>query len=286
VTYSFRMPQATQSKQTDFVASLAKGLEVLQCFNRDRPELTLSEVAEATRITPAAARRSLLTLQELGFVTTNGRRFLLTPRVLRLSEAFLSSVSMQEVMQQFLQIAVDATGDSSSVAVLDGTEILYVASVSARRSYQLTPTIGTRYPAYCTSLGRAILAHSPASVVDRALDPESLSMLTEHTETDPARIREKLAEARETGIAGVQDELAYGVVSVAVPILDRQGTAIGAVNCSTSPVRTTLPDMLESRAAILRDARDQISLALLQHPVLLHSVTGTRGAGHEGVAPE
>jgi IclR family pca regulon transcriptional regulator len=280
------MPQAGQSKQTDFVASLAKGLEVLQCFNRDRPELTLSEVAEVTRITPAAARRSLLTLQELGFVTTNGRRFLLTPRVLRLSEAFLSSVSMQEVMQQFLQIAVDATGDSSSVAVLDGKEIVYVASVSARRSYQLTPTIGTRYPAYCTSLGRAILAHSPAGVVDRALDPESLVTLTEHTETDPARIREKLAEARQTGIAGIQDELAYGVVSVAVPILDRHGAAIGAVNCSTSPLRTTLPAMLESRAPILRDARDQISLALVQHPVLLHSVTGARGLGHEGVAPE
>lgn len=280
------MPQNLRTKQTDFVASLAKGLEVLQCFSHDRPELTLSEVAEVTRITPAAARRSLLTLQELGFVTTHGRRFLLTPRVLRLSEAFLSSVSMQEVMQQFLQMAVDATGDSSSVAVLDGTEIMYVASVSAQRNYQLTPTIGTRYPAYCTSLGRAILAHSPAAVVDRSLDAGPLVKLTEHTQTDPARIRERLALARETGIAGIQDELAYGVVSVAMPILDRQGVAIGAVNCSTSPLRTTMADMIDSRSAILRDVRDRISLALAQHPVLLHSVLGARGLDQDGVGPE
>jgi IclR family pca regulon transcriptional regulator len=273
--YSFRMPQTT--KQTDFVASLAKGLEVLQCFSRERPELTLSEVAELTRITPAAARRSLLTLQELGFVTTHGRQFLLTPRVLRLSEAFLSSVSMQEVMQQFLQLAVDATGDSSSVAVLDDKEILYVASVSAQRNYQLTPTIGTRYPAYCTSLGRAILAYSPSSVVSRVLDTGALAKLTEHTETDPARLRKKLALVREEGIAGIQDELAYGVVSVALPILDQQGRAIGAVNCSTSPVRTSMEEMLTSRSKILREVRDRISLALSQHPVLLHSVVGTQG---------
>jgi IclR family pca regulon transcriptional regulator len=271
------MPQTAH--QANFVASLAKGLEVLQCFSRERPELTLSEVAELTHITPAAARRSLLTLQELGFVTTHGRQFLLTPRVLRLSEAFLSSVSMQEVMQQFLQTAVDATSDSSSVAVLDDNEILYVASVSAQRNYQLTPTIGTRYPAYCTSLGRAILAYSPQSVVERVLDTAPLSKLTEHTETDPTRLRRKLALVRKEGIAGVQEELAYGVVSVAMPILDRQGRAIAAVNCSTSPLRTSVDDMLESRSEILRDVRDQISLALSQHPVLLHSVLGAQQNG-------
>jgi IclR family pca regulon transcriptional regulator len=280
------MPQTVKTKQTDFVASLAKGLEVLQCFSHARPELTLSDVAELVHITPAAARRSLLTLQHLGFVTTHGRRFLLTPRVLRLSEAFLSSVSMQEVMQQFLQMAVDATGDSSSVAVLDGNEILYVASVSARRNYQLTPTIGTRYPAYCTSLGRAILSHSPTSIVDRILDSEPLVRLTEHTETDPDRIRERLAEARQAGIAATRDEWASGVVSGAIPILYRQGAAIGAVNCSTSPVRTTLEDMLTSRSEILRDVQSRITGALRQHPVLLHSVMGARETNYNGFGPE
>jgi IclR family pca regulon transcriptional regulator len=259
---------------------------VLQAFSHDRPELTLSEVAEIVGITPAAARRSLLTLKTLGFVTSHGRGFLLTPRVLRLSEAFLSSVSMQEVMHQFLQTVVDTTGDSSSVAVLDGAEILYIASVSAKRNYQLTPTIGTRYPAYCTSLGRAILAFSPEETVDSVLASGTLTALTEHTETDPERIREKLRAARRSGIAGTQEELAYGVVSMAMPILDRHGVAIASVNCSTSPARTDLENMMATRAGVLADARERISAALAQHPVLFHSVLGARADAQSGSGPE
>jgi IclR family transcriptional regulator, pca regulon regulatory protein len=286
--YSFHMPKNLAEKaenQTEFVSSLAKGLDVLQAFSHDRPELTLSEVAEIVGITPAAARRSLLTLKTLGFVTSHGRNFLLTPRVLRLSEAFLSSVSMQEVMHQFLQTVVDTTGDSSSVAVLDGTEILYIASVSAKRNYQLTPTIGTRYPAYCTSLGRAILAFSPEEVVDQALSGGKLAALTEHTETDPDRIRGKLREARRVGIAGTQDELAYGVVSMAMPIFDRNGVAVAAVNCSTSPARTSLENMMVTRAEVLAGARERISAALALHPVLFHSVLGARADAQAGSGP-
>lgn len=270
------MSQSSNPVASDFVSSLAKGLDVLQAFSHARPELTLSEVAEIAGISPAAARRSLLTLKELGFVASHGRQFLLTPRVLRLSEAFLSSVSMQEVMQQFLQVAVDATGDSASVAVLDGTEILYIASVSAKRSYQLTPTIGTRYPAYCTSLGRAILSRSPDDVVRRVLAESEVAKLTARTVTDPAMLLELIAEAKRTGIAGTEEELAYGVVAVAMPIMDAEGNAIAAVNCSTSPARTTLEQMIASRLDVLSEARAQITSALRQHPVLLHSVLGSR----------
>lgn len=261
---------------SDYVSSLAKGLEVLQAFSRERPELTLSEVAQIVGISPAAARRSLLTLRELGFIASNGRVFLLTPRVLRLSEAFLSSVSMQEVMQQFLQDMVDATGDSASVAVLDGTDILYIASVSVRRSYQLTPTIGTRYPAYATSLGRAILSNSPDDLVDAVLANSDLTKLTGKTETDPMRLRELLRQAKRDGLVGVEDELAYGVISVAMPLLDRTGQAFAAVNCSTTPARVNLVDMIETRREVLAQGRSQISAALQQHPVLLHSVVGSR----------
>jgi len=257
-----------------YVASLAKGLDVLQAFSRERPELTLSEVAEATGITPAAARRALLTLQDLGFVTSYKRNFLLTPRVLRLSGAYLSSVNMQEVLQQYLQDASDATGDSSSVAVLDGIEVLYLASVPVKRNYQLTPSIGTRYPAYCTALGRALLAWSPEEVIDEALSGE-LPKLTAKTETDPARLRDMFAKFREQGIAGAEDELAYGVVSVAMPILDRSGFAIAAVNCSTTPARTDLSEMYASRFDILERTRSQINAALLENPALLHSVLGS-----------
>ena len=259
---------------SDFVNSLAKGLAVLQTFNRERPELTVSDVAKLADITPAAARRCLLTLQELGFVTSHERRFLLTPRVLRLSEAFLSSVSMQEVMQQFLQEIVDATGDSASVAVLDGAEVLYVASVSARRAYQLTPTIGTRYPAFATSLGRAILSHSPDHVVDSVLSATELTKLTAKTETDPAKLRKILQTAARQGIVGSDEQLVYGVVSVAMPLLDNDGQAIAAVNCSTSPARTGLADMLKTRREVLERGQSQITAALRQHPVLMHAVLG------------
>lgn len=259
---------------SDFVSSLAKGLAVLQIFNRDRPELTVSEVAKAAQITPAAARRCLLTLQELGFVTSHGRRFLLTPRVLRLSEAFLSSVSMQEVMQQFLQEMVDATGDSASVAVLDGTDVLYVASVSAKRSFQVTPTIGTRYPAYATSLGRAILSRSPAHLVDAVLEASNITDLTAKTVTDPAHIRKAIEAAAQTGIAESDEQLVYGVVSVAVPLIDDTGSPVGALNCSTSPARTTVDNMVKTRRETLERGRSQIMSALRQHPVLMHAVAG------------
>jgi len=259
---------------SDFVNSLAKGLAVLQTFNRERPELTVSDVAKLADITPAAARRCLLTLQELGFVTSHERRFLLTPRVLRLSEAFLSSVSMQEVMQQFLQEMVDATGDSASVAVLDGTEVLYVASVSAKRAYQLTPTIGTRYPAFATSLGRAILSRSPDHVVDAVLSASELTKLTAKTETDPAELRKILQMAERQGICGSDEQLVYGVVSVAMPLLDSAGHAIAAVNCSSSPARTSLDDMLKTRREVLERGQSQITAALRQHPVLMHAVLG------------
>lgn len=263
---------------SDFINSLAKGLAVLQAFNREHPELTVSEVARAAEITPAAARRCLLTLQELGFVTSHQRRFLLTPRVLRLSEAFLSSVSMQEVMQQFLQEMVDATGDSASVAVLDGTEVLYVASVSAKRAYQLTPTIGTRYPAYATSLGRAILSRSPSHVVDEVLRKTELNKLTALTETDPGQLRKLIERAADAGIAGSDEQLAYGVVSVAMPLLDGQGRAIAALNCSTTPARTSLENMLQTRREVLARGQSQIMAALRQHPVLMHAVLGAAGS--------
>ena len=261
---------------SDFVSSLAKGLAVLQVFNRDRAELTVSEVAKAAELSPAAARRSLLTLQELGFITSHRRRFLLTPRVLRLSEAFLSSVSMQEVMQQFLREIVDETGDSASVAVLDGAEVLYVASVPAKRPYQVTPTIGTRYPAYAASLGRAILSRSTDEVVDAVLGASDIVKLTAKTETDPALIRADIAEAARRGMAGSDEQMVYGVVSVAMPLLDAEGHAVAAVNCSTTPARTSLEDMYLSRREALERGHAQISAALRQHPVLLHSVTGLR----------
>ncbi|MET9819493.1 IclR family transcriptional regulator C-terminal domain-containing protein [Streptomyces sp. NPDC006355] len=259
---------------SDHVSSLTKGLEVLQAFNRERPELTISEVARIVGVTPAAARRSLLTLKDLGFIATHGKRYLLTPRVLRLSEAFLSSVSVQEVMHQFLQEIVDRTGDSASVGVLDGVDVVYVATVSVKRPYQLTPTVGTRYPAYASSLGHAILSASTPDVVEDVLARSELRRFTDKTLVDRSDLLAAIKHAATVGIAGSDELLTYGVISVAMPILDTDGQVVAAVNCATTPGDVGFDRLLETRRNLLERARFQISEALRQHPVLAHSVRG------------
>lgn len=258
----------------DFVTALARGIDILLVFSREKPELTLSEVSALANVAPATARRSLLTLQALGYVRSYGRRFVLTPRVLRLSASFLSSMNLQEVANQYLQDVVNQTGDSSSVAVLDGGEIVYIASVPSKRSVRLTAGLGTRYPAYATSLGRAILAYLPPDALDRYLAETKLNKLTEKTVTEPEQLREILAEIRASGVASIQDELDYGVVSVSVPVFAENGAVVAAVNCSTSPARISREEMLASRLPLLQVTARQISETLRHNPALVHSVLG------------
>lgn len=257
-----------------FVTSLSRGLAVLQSFDREHPEMTLSEVAARTDLNPAAARRSLLTLQELGYVTRHGRRFLLTPKVLRISEAFLSSIGVQEVVQQYLQEISDATGDSASLGVLDDSEVLYIATVPVKRQFHVAPATGTRYPAFCSSMGRAMLAFARDDLVHQAL-AGPLPSLTERTVTDPDAVRVKLAEVRASGFSVICEEVAYGVTSMAVPILGDDGRAIAAINCSSTPERADAVMMATRRSALVRGRR-QIENALRRHPPLVHAIEGTR----------
>lgn len=259
---------------TEFVTALARGLDVLQVFSRERPELTLSEVASIAGLTPATARRFLHTLHSLGYIAVNGRRFLLTSRVLNLSAPFLSSMNLQEVAQQFLQDVVMETGDSSSVTILDGTEVVYIATVPAKRAARLTVNIGTRYPAYATSTGQILLANLEPAKQKAVLAETNFKKLTESTVTDPKALSEILAVVKRKGVAVVEDGIDYGVLSVAVPITTDQGKVIAAINCSTSPSRINRADMTKSRVPILRDAAQKISDALRQYPALVHSILG------------
>mgnify|MGYP006074469751 CR=1 FL=1 len=258
-----------------FVTSLSRGLDALQAFDRGHPEMTLSEVAARIDLNPAAARRSLLTLEELGYVTRNGRRFLLTPKVLRISQAFLSSIGVHEVVQQYLQEVSDVTGDSASLGVLDESEVLYIATVSVKRQFHVAPSTGTRYPAFCSSMGRALLAFASDEVVSRALDGDPLEKLTGATLTDPDQVRARLAEVRSTGFSIIHEEVAYGVVSVAVPIFGDDGRAIAAINCSTTPERVDAISMATRRNVLTR-GRSQIQNALKRHPPLVHAIEGSR----------
>ena len=244
-----------------FVRTFERGLSVIRAFGRETPELTLSEVARATGLDRATVRRLLLTLVDLGYVQTDGRRFSLRPRVLDLGYAYLSSISLPEVAEPHLERLVEEVHESSSVAVLDGRDIVYVARVPVSRIMTVAISVGTRFPAYATSLGRVLLAGMTEPELDTYLGSGELEKLSPHTITDRAELLTELEEVRSRGWVIVDQELAEGLRSVAAPIRDRSGQVVAAVNTSGQAVRWTpeameqklLPPLLATAAAIEAD---------------------------------
>lgn len=266
-----------ERKDSEFLSTLARGLSVLRSFTRDRPEMTLSEVASVTELSPAVARRCLNTLVSLGYVARDGKQFLLTPEVMSFASAFIESTNLEELVQPLLQKLRDETGDSASLAVLSGDDILYLVHVSTRRMIRLVAGFGTRFPAYPTSLGRVLLAYqSPAYLTDY-MKNLTLEKLTSQTVSTKEKLRKLLKDCRADGFASVEDELDYGIVSVAVPILDANGDILAAINCSTATSRVRRPDMIESRLPLLRETAKAVENELRRYPILEHSI---RGAQH------
>ena len=187
-------------RRTDFVQSLDRGLAVIRCFSSEHPSLTLSEVAERTGLTRAAARRFLLTLQELGYVGSSGRQFSLRPRVLALGYAYLSSFSVAQIAQPHLEDLAEELHESCSVSVLDGDDLVYVARASANRIMTISLTVGTRLPPYPTSMGRVLLAHLPEAELDAHLGRTKLRRLTE---VAPAFFTVLIAAAVEFPVASI-----------------------------------------------------------------------------------
>jgi IclR family pca regulon transcriptional regulator len=223
-----------------FVQSLERGLAVIRAFGADAPSLTLSEVARSTGLTRAGARRFLLTLTDLGYVRTDGRRFELTARVLELGYAFLSSISLPEVAEHHLERLAAEVHESSSVSVLDGDDIVYVARVPTARIMRVSINVGTRFPAYATSMGRVLLAGLEPDGLDAFLARAELVRLSARTITAEPKLRAELARVRRQGWAMVDQELEEGLRSVAAPIRDRAGQVVAAVNLSAHASRTTL----------------------------------------------
>ncbi|MEJ6490548.1 IclR family transcriptional regulator C-terminal domain-containing protein [Leucobacter sp. USCH14] len=247
----------------DFVQSLARGLAVIRAFDAEYPELSLSEVSRRAGIPAAAARRFLRTLETLGYVRSDGRTFALTPRVLELGFSYLSALSLPEVMQPHLERLSRETGESVSAAVLAGDEIVYVARVPTRRIMTIGITIGTRFPAHATSMGRVLLAALPEVQRDEVLARAPMEALTERTVIDADCLRAELGRVREDGWAIVDGELEIGLRSAAAPVRRRDGSVAAAVNVSTSASRESLarlrdehvPRLLETTAAITEDLR-------------------------------
>jgi IclR family pca regulon transcriptional regulator len=227
-------------RSADFVQSLERGLLVIRAFDAEHRELGLSEVARISGLTRAAARRFLLTLEKLGYVTLSEGRFSLTPRVLELGYAYLSSLTLPEVAQPHMEALVARVNESSSISVLDGTDVVYVARVPTRRIMSITLSVGTRLPAFSTSMGRVLLAGLPEAELNARLDGMELRPLSAHTITDPATLRAALERVRRQGWAAVDQELEEGLRSLAVPIHDASGTVIAALNVSVHASRGTM----------------------------------------------
>jgi IclR family pca regulon transcriptional regulator len=237
------VPIVPNERSRDFIQSLERGLAVINSFSRDRQTQTLSEVANEAGLTRATARRILLTLSELGYVRQNGRGFALTPRVLDLGYSFLSSFRVVELAQEPMERLVDEVKESSSMSILDDTEIVYVARVPTTRIMTIALALGSRLPVYPTSMGRVLLAGLSDAEVSEYLTRTELRRLTPHTVTDPVELRARLEEVRAQGFALVDQELEEGVRSIAAPITNSRGDVIAAMNVSCHAARVTVSRM-------------------------------------------
>lgn len=260
-------------KDPEYLSTLERGLSVLRAFDEQHPEMRLSEVAVKTGLSPAVARRCLNTLVALGYVGQHGRNFLLRPEVLSFGSAFLASMNIEQACTPALQALRDDTGDSASMSVLSGREILYIAHVSTNRHIRLGANVGTRFPVHATSMGAAIMAFRPEAEIEAFLSIAPFERYTDKTLTDASALRARLSQVREHGVASALDELDYGIVSVAVPLLDAQRQVVAAINCSTTTSRISQEEMIETRLPGLQQAAREIEIALRRWPALLHTLS-------------
>jgi IclR family transcriptional regulator, pca regulon regulatory protein len=249
-------------RDAHFVQSLERGLAVIRAFDAQRPELTLSEVARHCDLTRAAARRFLLTLADLGYVRTDGRLFRLTPRVLALGYAYLSSLSLPEVAAPHLERLVEEVHESSSMSVLDGDDIVYVARVPMARIMTVAINVGTRFPAYATSMGRVLLAAQPEKALEEYLGRVELRRLAARTTTSVEALRAELTRVRAQGYAIVDQELEGGLRAVAAPVRDKAGATVAAINVSSHASRSSMEKIRRELVPRLRAAAARIEADL------------------------
>lgn len=248
---------AGRGKGPDFVEALARGLDVLAAFGERRPRMTLSEIAAAAGLARPTARRLLLTLAELGFVRAGDGYFTLTPRVLRLGMSYVSSLGLWDLARPHMEALVSQTGESSSMAQLDGSDIVYVARVSVPKIITLGVAIGTRFPALQTSQGKVLLAALDSERLTATLAEPSRSGLPPFLPRDRAGIDEELRTVRARGWALADEELAAGIRSVAVPVRDGEGTVRAAMNVTVHAAETSVGKLVDEHLPrLMRTAGD------------------------------
>jgi IclR family pca regulon transcriptional regulator len=242
-----------------YVQSFARGLAVIRAFNAERPAQTLTDVAAATGLTRAGARRILLTLQTLGYVEADGRLFRLTPRILDLGFAYLTSMPFWNVAEPIMENLSAQVHESCSAAVLDRTEIVYVLRVPTHKIMTINLSIGSRLPAWCTSMGRVLLSALDDAQLEATLDASHLQAYTSRTITGKDELKEAIAQVRRQGWAIVDQELEGGLISLSAPIRNRQGRIIAAMNISGNAQRASAKQMVKAFLEPLQQAAQSVS---------------------------
>jgi IclR family transcriptional regulator, pca regulon regulatory protein len=248
----------------NFMASLARGLAVIRAFTQQRRHLTIAQLSQRTAIPRAAVRRCLYTLSMLGYVgSEDGRTYALRPRILALGHAYLSSTPLVYAVQPLLDQITSLLHESSSLAVLEGDEILYIArSSTTTRLMSIDLGIGSRLPAYCTSMGRVLLAGLSAAEIDLYLSRVKLVKLTTRTVSTADELKAALNAIRRDGYAVVDQELEIGLRSIAVPVSDRDGRSVAAINIGTQSSRVSVAEMESKFLPPLRAAAHELGLLL------------------------
>ena len=249
-----------------YVQSFARGLEVIRSFSASAPRQTLSEVAGRSGLSRAGARRILLTLAALGYVRSEGKLFSLTPRILDLGFAYLSSMPIWGLAEPVMEALVAQIKESCSAAVLDGTDIVYVLRVPTHKIMSISLGVGSRLPAYCTSMGRVLLAGLDDAEVLSRLQASERMALTRHTVTEIDDLLARIRAVRKQGWCLVNQELEEGLVSLAAPVTNRAGHTVAAMNISGQANRSSARVMQDSMLPALLASAQIISRLLAVKP--------------------
>ncbi|SDN75078.1 transcriptional regulator, IclR family [Psychrobacillus sp. OK028] len=246
----------------DYIQSLDRGLQVIQAFSQNNKTLTISDVSKITGLSRPTARRILLTLEHLGFAEANNGLFSLTARTLSLGYAYLSSNNKWSIAHPFMRDFVHKTGESCSISILDGTDIIYVARVSTKRIMSINLDVGSKLPAYATSMGHVLLANLSQEKLEKYLNNLHLKKFTDKTIVDKDQLRMTLEEVRANNWGGVDQQFEEGLRSIATPIRDINGKVIAAINCSAHAGRISKEVLIKEFLPILQENASRISEAM------------------------
>lgn len=247
----------------DFMTSLARGIEVIRSFADTATGIRASDISKRTGLSRAVVRRCLYTLSEMGYVSHEDDGYYLKPKILSLSQTYFGSNSLPSIAQDFLERVKESTGESCSLSVLEGQDVIYVARSSARRIMAVSLGVGSRLPAYCTSLGRVLIAALPEANWDDHLDPQSIKAHTRHTQTSSDALKRILKETRQQGYALVDQELEIGLRSLAVPVRNHRNQVVASMNIGVQAGRVSKKQLLENILPTLQSAASELKTQLI-----------------------